>query len=829
MRLTFPTLVLALLATRPALAQDLQSAADSVPQDSLVLVDMARCRAAAAGTPVPAETLLVVARAIRSELWSDSSLVCFKGYLAQGGDSGLALLEEARTLFEVGRAQEARAAWFSGAGHARGDEARAQYRADIGWIAVDSELVAFDSVPADSLRGWLDAFWVARDVADARIPGDRLTEHYRRWWHVMRNYKGRRARRLRDIGALRRAYRDSVDDRGLVYMRYGEPAEIATWNGATTAADVRASQAQQFVEGRSLVGDADISDADPRVQLSNTQEALEANIERLDQLSRARPQPNLSWRYDLPEGPLVLHFVAFRSAHYQLVESLTDAFGYGVGIRLATGALGVQSRIGPGRTDPLLNLRSLFDSRSAIDPAYGTMAMIHNFGGSRQLSDERVRGRVSMETATSTDRFAHRFDRALQPIVQVYGLGPAADAAGRVMVVFAVPGEPLVTGGRLEGRPFYPIRVRVVVSEGNRLVTQIDTMRQFVMRGELRDGRYLSGIAEVPVPPGEYRVQVVLAQALGGAGAAIRLDSVRVPAIAAGSLELSDIVVGRRGSGLSWQHRGRALPLNPLNAFTRSAAAELYYEVSGLAAGEQYRAEIELRREKGGKRAVALAFAERATGNVTPVHQTVDLSTVRPGRYSLVLQVTSTAGATATRTATLYVIEPRSYRDADEVVARTMPVRASEEAVPAPSVTRRRDERVTVTFDSARGRTRALLPRLLSEKIDDGTLQVDVGLSHPGAGPAPAEGIEVIWTVTGQAVEPHRLVFALQGDRHIDLGTGARRDGPAGTTTDEYRMPIAAWYALLQAESADLFLDDIQFKLTRKKELAALAALWTAI
>ena len=31
---------------------------------------------------------------------------------------------------------------------------------------------------------------------------------------------------LRDIGSLRRAYRDSVDDRGLVYMRYGAPAAI---------------------------------------------------------------------------------------------------------------------------------------------------------------------------------------------------------------------------------------------------------------------------------------------------------------------------------------------------------------------------------------------------------------------------------------------------------------------------------------------------------------------------------------------------------------------------------------------------------------------------
>ena len=798
----------AALLAFPLAAQEPDSLS-AVPQDSLVLADMERCHAAAAGHGVPAETLLVVARAIRSELWSDSALVCFKGYAAQGADSGVALLEEARTLFDLSRAQEAREAWLAGAQRARSAEARAQYRADIGWIATDEELAAFDSLPADSLRPWLTDFWQERDVADARAPGERLTEHYKRWWYVMRNFKGRRARRLRDIGTLRRAYRDSVDDRGLVYMRFGEPAEEATWNGATGAIDRRAPEGQRLIEA-----------IDPQTQINNAQEVLEGRIEKIDELAAARPLPNVSWRYDLPEGPLVLHFVAYRSAHYQLVESLTDVFGYGVGIRLAAGALSMRSRVGPGRTDPLLNLRSLFDSRSDIDPEYGTMAMRMDMGGARGLTQERKHGRESMTTAVSTDRFAHRFDRELRPIVQSFAVGPEQDASGRVVVVFAVPGGPLIPGGRMRGQLFYPIRVRVVVTRGTELVAELDTMRQFIARGGIADGRYLTGIEEVAVPPGRYRVQVVLAQAVGGAGAAVRMDSVTVPA-GAGTLALSDIVVGRRGSGLSWRHRERAVPLNPLNAFTSSASAELYYEVSGVPAGEEYRAEIELRRDKGGKRAVSLAFTERATGEVTPVVQSVDLSTVRPGRYTLVVKVTSAAGAEATRSATLYVIAPRSYRDADEVVARTMAVRAAPEAAgPWPPLSRR-DDRVTV--DSTGGGRRVSLARVVSEDQGGDEPDLDVGVTLARAGD-PGSPLEVLWTVRGNGAETRRMVFALQGDRHADLGTGARRDDPAGPV-DEYRMPIGAWFALLESPSAELYLDDVRFALTGKRELKPLAEL----
>jgi hypothetical protein len=124
--------------------------------------------------------------------------------------------------------------------------------------------------------------------------------------------------------------------------------------------------------------------------------------------------------------------------------------------------------------------------------------------------------------------------------------------------------------------------------------------------------------------------------------------------------------------------------------------------------------------------------------------------------------------------------------------------------------------------DSTGGGRRAALERLLSEDQggDEPDLDVGVTLARAGAG----SPVEVVWTVRGNGADSRRMVFALQGDRHADLGTGARRNA-AGGPVDEYRMPLGAWVALLESSAAELYLDDVRFELTRKRELKSLAEL----
>jgi hypothetical protein len=134
---------------------------------------------------------------------------------------------------------------------------------------------------------------------------------------------------------------------------------------------------------------------------------------------------------------------------------------------------------------------------------------------------------------------------------------------------------------------------------------------------------------------------------------------------------VSDIVVGREGSGLVWlPSPGDTVRLNPLQRFPENSAAELYYEIYGLARGAAYHTVVRLDREGGrslfgairglfgGRRSpVLLEFDAAAAGPVTREHRGVALRDVAKGSYRLTVVISDPAtGASATRTQRFQVV-----------------------------------------------------------------------------------------------------------------------------------------------------------------------------
>src|SRR5690606_22033665 len=190
-----------------------------------------------------------------------SALAAFQGFVAAGGDSGVGLLEQARALHALGKAAGAVDLYARGAA-AAGEDGRRSYRRDLAWIASPAEMAAFDSLPLDSISNWLTAFWSNRDVAQLRAPGERLLEHLRRWRYVHQEFQvtGRQDAggfvasttecgpsglmdamnsetfssdlQLYMPGVLpaTKSGRRVIDDRGIVYMRHGEPDARAGGN-----------------------------------------------------------------------------------------------------------------------------------------------------------------------------------------------------------------------------------------------------------------------------------------------------------------------------------------------------------------------------------------------------------------------------------------------------------------------------------------------------------------------------------------------------------------------------------------------------------------------
>lgn len=80
-------------------------------------------------------------------------------------------------------------AYFRGAMTISTPEEATTYRTDLLWIAERDELREWDALGTGAHEKWLRAFWGKRDLADARLPGTRLPEHFRRWRFAIKSYR----------------------------------------------------------------------------------------------------------------------------------------------------------------------------------------------------------------------------------------------------------------------------------------------------------------------------------------------------------------------------------------------------------------------------------------------------------------------------------------------------------------------------------------------------------------------------------------------------------------------------------------------------------------
>jgi GWxTD domain-containing protein len=234
-------------------------------------------RTAAALPGARPEVLLARGRVERAAGHLDSAGVAFERFLAGGGSRGVGLLELARTRLGEGR-EDAQRAYYEGAA-LRDSAAVAGYRADLAMIAEENELGQFDRASGVARASFLRRFWTDRDRLEMRAPGERIREHYRRLLHARRHFALTVSRRFYGPADAYRSRGMEIDDRGVIYVRHGEPAE----------------RLRPFVYGL---------------------------------------MPNESWRFNRAEGDFLLHFSAGYDSNgggdlydYRLVESVLDLRG----------------------------------------------------------------------------------------------------------------------------------------------------------------------------------------------------------------------------------------------------------------------------------------------------------------------------------------------------------------------------------------------------------------------------------------------------------------------------------------------------------------------
>lgn len=523
----------------------------------------------------------------------DSAIIAFRAALEAGADSGLGLLELARTLYFARRPVEAWPVYFAGAGAAASPQAVALYRADVHWVGTPEEVAAYDALAAPADRSaWLETFWSRRDVTDVRRQGERLAEHYRRWFYAHQTFRLVSRHRHYDITERYRADQSELDDRGVIYMRHGEPDRRASYHAP--------------------------------------------NVE-----------PNESWLYRRADGDLIFHFVARDDAtDYKLVESLVDVLGFAEGTRLAVG--GSASTTVAELYGTRQDFAPLYGRVGAGGASTGAVFVEERDRGRRAIAVGTLSDSYRQRFETPLGVVASEF---------VAGTDPDSQPAQSLHVVFAVPADPLTPQPGPEATLYpLRFRLVVSAGRDEGVAARLDTVRVFATRQPLRDGEFLVGRFALPLPPGRYRYRLLVASLDGHAGDVTLRDSIEVPALDGRSFAAGGLVVGRRGASLVWLQPADTVALNPLDRFPQDGSAEVYYEVYGLARGAPYHTVVRLERLGrrsflgaiaglfGGRRApVLLEFDAPSDGPMTRVHRSVDLRGTAAGAYRLTVQVTDPA------------------------------------------------------------------------------------------------------------------------------------------------------------------------------------------
>jgi tetratricopeptide (TPR) repeat protein len=604
-------------------------------------------RRAARVPEAPASVPLALFRLEYGDGRYGAALELLTDYLHRGGDSGVARLEQARALQALGRGAEAPAIYLEGLRQV-GEDGRVEYRTDLAWVAADWELAEYDTVPLSQVAAWVTRFWQERDALALRATGERLAEHLRRWVFVhqkylihrpddapihaegqtwveqqnpMENFGVIEAMVLNDLNAstpnfkvyLRHQW--EIDDRGVIYLRHGPPTRTAIYPPGP---------------------------------------------------------PNESWQYDLPEGSWVFHFVGSRALGTTAATTLVAALPLQPEMLDSRGNLdpryraiasdlqrkiiqmrgaattpnsGIDTTKGwdlrPGSAAASVNVATRFVPKGPAPSLPPPPATFHPEIAYREIE----RGRAAIAAGVTTDGFPQHYKEDLDAVVQVYGVGFGQGETRRVLAVFAVPGQKITPRSRPDGGPgvLYPVTLRLIAMDRERgLIRQLDTTRTFLSRDTLKGDRHLTGLVELTVPPGRYQVRtLVTVPGLDAATGAGR-DSVEIPP-SPRDLVLSDLILGRQESGLSWSYGGIRVPLNPLNTYPRGADAELFYEVGGLLTGTSYSITMAVRKEgdkPDTKPAVEAGFEFTATEPYQQVTRGLGLANLTPGAYLLQVTVT---------------------------------------------------------------------------------------------------------------------------------------------------------------------------------------------
>ena len=545
------------------------------------------------------------------------------------------LLDEARIEFLRGNPDLAANAYWEGCRTA--DEAAAlEYWLDIESLATPAEMEEWDRfrrlpVPQRDLCAHLRRFWAERSLASGLPLDARMDQHYERVRRAMDVYRRRGGKKAptftNELGRPRNAM---FDDRGLIFVRFGEPDRITSFSGNPSLAS--------------------------------------------DVVSAECYQPNESWAYDYPDATRVYHFSASGGIDdYWMIENLGLVYRCGDPRAGASGTGSVarltpvnENRFVPMGSAAALVLTDLYMSRQGLDTRYAQAASrmsdqsaqvtLNSSGGkaleaSKVLQEERVWTLEDGNFAISTipERPAVKEDVRL--LVEELQFLAADGDSSRVWLNGVVEGANLTPSAEPGGGYRYHVDARWVLVDEFGVLRRVQSSFEAVAPQKLGRDQSIPIRLAIDLPPGEYRYTFVARDGFDGSVGEMPSGNfdrgeILVRRFAVAIPDLSDVAVAS-DSGGTWRPAGvggevAGIRPTPAHLTGPDGVAFVYFETYGLEPGTRYTTTVRLEPVEGDGEPFDLSFPGEAPMQPSPRvgrMLRLDLSDSEPGQYRMSLSV----------------------------------------------------------------------------------------------------------------------------------------------------------------------------------------------
>jgi hypothetical protein len=515
-----------------------------------------------------------------------------------------------------------------------------RYWEDLTPILAPAERAEWYRLPIDQRKPWLLSKWEWRaSIAGLTLP-ERLAIHFRRLDKSINDYRRSAYRGARPPDALlwdSQATPLPFDDRGLLFVRHGEPDEIIRTSGTRTEVGKEAwiyrrlDGGQAVFEFQKLQNWADYlsvapSTCDPFLYMYG-----EGGFAGERRYLRGE-LPIMGWEMDFQRG----------------------VFEHGLSLAGADPSIGADAF----RCYSLVHTNKLRDELPWVRLANASRRTF----ATRQLAD-------ALLTETAQPSFQH----PLTALTSVYAF-QRGDSKLDVAAFLLIPADqitPLRSGDGVT----YNLRLSLAIEDpAAESVQRIDTILTLHSPQLLTKGQRIRTAIQMPVdsvPMATIRLAIRNAdQPTEGQILVLRKPlSIPKPALA-----LSDLVVGDTAPGI-WRRQTVAISPLPGHQLAADAPIRLFYEIYGLQEGDPIVTYLtiapdiesgvlaQLRALLGSGRLIELHFEEHAQLDPTGVLQVERLvvPSLQPGRYTLRISVEAPGRArTASAETSIVVLEPVS-------------------------------------------------------------------------------------------------------------------------------------------------------------------------